>query len=170
MAFIFDETMDKIDTAKDKSYDAVVLHYLSNEIKTTSPETCVRKLISVVTKCHNTWPDAKIVVSLATPRLDGLTTTAELTNAIIKYNFKDKGVSLCDNNNLALRRDPQEKFLTPDKFHPNKAVVAKLAENLKSSICSALNIPIFDKRKSGINNQQSKTPRRRRPDKQRHQP
>jgi hypothetical protein len=44
-----------------------------------------------VTKCGDNWPNIKIILSLATPRLDNLNVKVELTNALVKNKFHKVG-------------------------------------------------------------------------------
>ena len=73
---------------------------LSNELKTESAEICASGVDDINSKCTSCWPDVKIIISLAIPRLDGLNAKVELVNAMIKFKFMDKTTgnnSLCDN-------------------------------------------------------------------------
>ena len=149
LAYNFEQTKEKIENAKSESYDAIVLHSLSNELRNMQPEPCASKTESLVQLCQNTWSGVKVIISLATPRLDGLNTKAELVNAMIKDRLHNMdSVYLCDNSNLAHRGTPNEKFLQMhDKFHLNKEGTSVLASNIKVSISSALGIQVFQKQR-----------------------
>lgn len=155
-AYTFEQTFEKLDSARSIHYDAVVLHCLTNELAKESPDTCVSKLDEIVTKCGDNWPNIKIILSLATPRLDNLNVKVELTNALVKNKFHNVGnVFVCDNSNLSHRGTPQRKFIDHqrDNYHLNNSGVAQLSANMKSTICAALNIPMFHKQQHPTNKQ-----------------
>ena len=107
-----------------------------------------------MTKCGDNWPNIKIILSLATPRLDNLNVKVELTNALVKNKFHNVGnVFVCDNSNLSHRGTPQRKFIDHqrDNYHLNNSGVAQLSANMKSTICAALNIPMFHKQQHPTN-------------------
>ncbi|CAC5387963.1 unnamed protein product [Mytilus coruscus] len=60
---------------------------------------------------------------------------ALVRNHFIKYNF----VSLCDNDNLATRGKPIDRFIKDDGFHLTDQGVARLASNIKRSCEEILN-------------------------------
>ena len=116
----------------------------------------VSKIDEIVTKCGDNWPNIKIILSLATPRLDNLNVKVELTNALVKNKFHNVGnVFVCDNSNLSHRGTPQRKFIDHqrDNYHLNNSGVAQLSANMKSTICAALNIPMFHKQQHPTNKQ-----------------
>ena len=155
-AYTFEQTFEKLDSVRFIHYDAVVLHCLTNELAKESPDTCVSKLDEIVTKCGDNWPNIKIILSLATPRLDNLNVKVELTNALVKNKFHKVGnVFVCDNSNLSHRGTPQRKFIDHqrDNYHLNNSGVAQLSANMKSTICAALNIPMFHKQQHPTNKQ-----------------
>lgn len=148
IAYTFKQTLEKLDSVQSDHYNAIVLHCLTNEIEKESPDTCVSKLDEIVKKCCDFWPNIKVIVSLATPRLDNLNVKVELTNALVKNKFQNVGnISICDNSNLSHRGTPQQKFLDHqrDNYHLNNSGVAQLSANMKSTICDALRIPMFRK-------------------------
>jgi hypothetical protein len=80
----------------------------------------------------------------------------ELTNALVRNKFHNVGnVFVCDNSNLSHRGTPQRKFIDHqrDNYHLNNSGVAQLSANMKSTICAALNIPMFHKQQHPTNKQ-----------------
>jgi uncharacterized protein YgfB (UPF0149 family) len=50
--------------------NAVILHVLTNDVKNFNPAECASHLELIVTKVKAKFSDAKVVVSLTTPRTD----------------------------------------------------------------------------------------------------
>ncbi|CAC5379198.1 unnamed protein product [Mytilus coruscus] len=122
--------------------NVIVLHSLTNSLKDNSADNCVTKLDDIVQTTNKKWPSCKVVISLATVRKDKDTynnqvhlVNALVRNHFIKYNF----VSLCDNDNLATRGKPIDRFIKDDGFHLTDQGVARLASNIKRSCEEILN-------------------------------
>jgi hypothetical protein len=69
--------------------------------------------------------------------------------------YKGGNVFVCDNSNLSHRGTPQRQFIDHqrDNYHLNNSGVAQLSANMKSTICAALNIPMFHKQQHPTNKQ-----------------
>ena len=138
------ETKQYLDTSTD-SPDLVVLHCLTNDLKTMSPQTCVDELESVLSIIHSKWNPIKIVISLATPRIDNLTyhTNGLIINALIKQKVScESSISYCEHVNMLQNGNPNPDLLNDDKYHLSPKGISHLASNLKKSIHDALEIPV----------------------------
>lgn len=142
-AFHLEDTAKTIEELKlSPAPNVIVLHSLTNSLKDNSADNCVTKLDNIVQTTNKKWPSCKVVISLATVRKDKDTynnqvhlVNALVRNHFIKYNF----VSLCDNDNLATRGKPIDRFIKDDGFHLTDQGVARLASNIKRSCEEILN-------------------------------
>ena len=78
--------------------DVIVLHSITNDIKTDTPVNCVNKMSNLVKKGLETNPQSKIIISLPTPRSDDSThnNNSQIISAMLKEQFKDHDmISLC---------------------------------------------------------------------------
>ena len=66
-AYTFDQTKDCIRNSANQ-FNIVCLHSLTNEIKDKTPNQCITELDSIIQMCREKWPEAKILLSLGTPR------------------------------------------------------------------------------------------------------
>ena len=148
IAYNFEETISSIENASQDHYDIICLHSLTNEIKDKPVDQCVLEYDNIVQKCNERWPEAKIVLSLVTPRKDQFNNKIHVANAIVKEKyFNDERIHLCDHSNMSYRGSPQSKFLkNGDDVHLSEAGVKQFAANLKSSILSCLGISLPFKR------------------------
>ncbi len=112
--------------------DAVVLHTLTNDLKHKSASVCAAEMAELSQVVTDTWPDTKLVVSLATPRGDDtmLNNRVQLLNATLKYQYSNsRNISCCDNSNLGNRNVPINQFFNSnDKYHLSVNGVARLAK------------------------------------------
>lgn len=126
--------------------NVIVLHSLTNDLKTKSPQECVNKMGELVQTIQDLYNNTKIVISLPTPRSDNksLNNNASIISAMLKDKFQDETntVSLCDNSNLAYKGEPIEKYFdNRDGVHLNQNGVSLLAANIRDSIDRVLNLP-----------------------------
>ena len=128
-------------------YDALVLHILTNDLKTLTPQQCVSDLEGIVSIARGKWPMANIIISLATPRKDNIMyhTNGQIINALIKQKLISdpvECVSYCEHTHMMWHGSPIDELLNEDKYHLSTKGVSILASNLKKAIHSVLDIPM----------------------------
>lgn len=90
------------------------------------------------------FPGTKIVLSLATPRMDrdDWNIKGELINAMLKHNFgKSEKIFFCDNSNLAEQGKPIERLFERYGIHLSRDETAVLASNMKKTIDTVCKTP-----------------------------
>lgn len=125
----------------------IVLHSLTNDLKTMEPQVCVQNLEHLILEVKQKWNDVTILVSLTTPRSDDLLhqTNGQIINALIKQRFSDNEMILyCDHSNMLKNGNPNADYLSEDKYYISAKGISMLAANLKKSIHTVLNIPDQD--------------------------
>ena len=127
--------------------DVVILHSLTNDLKSHNPQTCVAKLEELVSCIRDKWPNCKIIISLTTPRKDDIVyhTNGQIINALLKQKIigdPARCISYCEHSNMLSYGNPVDNLLTEDKFHLSERGVSMLASNLKREIHSVLKIPM----------------------------
>ena len=127
------------------TYNAVILHILTNNIKNDEPNECVTKLQNLVTEIKKRWPATKLILSLTTPRNDGHQTASQLVNAMIKQQLlleKEDNVSFIEHYNMfdVNAGGPNLSLLSEDGYHLNERGVSRLAVNLRNAIHSTLKL------------------------------
>jgi len=141
-AFTFVET-EKVIRNDHSNPDAILLHSLTNEIKTKSPEQCVEELDSLVEMISSKWRNTKTIISLTTPRndCDEISANCEILDALIKRKYlNNKDVIISDNYNMWHNNTPTRQLLKQDKFHLTAKGASILASNMKSVLHKTLNI------------------------------
>lgn len=129
--------------------DVVILHILTNDLKTQEPEECRNNLEQLVHCVGQKWPGAKCLVSLATPRADDLQyhTKATIINALIKQKLSGvPNLFLVDHSNMIYNGNANSRLLKNDNYHLNEKDISLLANNIKRGIHNALNIPLLRSR------------------------
>jgi hypothetical protein len=88
LAFTLAETEDAVKSHTSRP-DVVILHSLTNDVKTLSPEECVTKLDDVVQLITSKWSGTKTIISLTTPRNDKEIhrINSELVDALLKKKY-----------------------------------------------------------------------------------
>lgn len=123
----------------------LVLHSLTNDLKTQEPEACASKMDQIVDICADLYKDTHIIISLPTPRADNSTyhNRGILISALLKEKYKDNNlITICDNSNLSYKNEPLMKFLNQeDGVHLNENGVKVLASNFRDSIDRILGMP-----------------------------
>ena len=154
-AYDFVQTKECIEEASSNSFDIICLHSLTNEVKEKSADKCVEEFDEIVKLCNQKWPNAKVLVSLGTPRKDSFNTRIGLVNALIMDKYHNvSNIRLCDHSNLSFRGAPQLKFLNKDDdVHLSDVGVKLFADNLKWSILSCLGITTHYRRHNQVPNQ-----------------
>jgi hypothetical protein len=103
IAYNFEETVSSIANASQDPYDSICLHSLTNEIKEKPVDQCVLEYDNIVQKCNEKWSEAKIVLSLGTPRKDQFNNKINIANAIVKEKYFNERIHLCDHSNMSYR-------------------------------------------------------------------
>jgi chromosome segregation ATPase len=70
-AFTLDQARNHI-TTSDLNPNVVVLHILTNDLKTKPPQACVQKMQELVELIFQKWEYISCIISLTTPRQEGL--------------------------------------------------------------------------------------------------
>lgn len=128
----------------------VVLHILTNDLKTKNPQNCACELFALISIIQEKWCEAKCLISLATPRRDDMMhhTNGQIVNALIKQNFYGKHyteltkVQLIEHNNMYYEGQANEELLQNDLYHLNDKGVSYLASNIKQAVHQILNISL----------------------------
>ena len=140
VAFTLAETEDAVKSYTSKP-DVVVLHSLTNDVKTLPPEECVTKLDDVVQLITSKWSGTKTIISLTTPRNDNEIhrINSELVDALLKKKYlSHTDVLISDNQNLW--RSSPDRVLAKDKLHLSTDGTSILASNLKRFLHRILGI------------------------------
>ncbi|VDI52008.1 Hypothetical predicted protein [Mytilus galloprovincialis] len=124
--------------------DIMVLHALTNDLKSKSPQDCVKELGDIILSLQQKWESMKIIVLLTTPRSDSLihNTNGQIINALMKQSFSEVNVLFVDHSNKAFGGNPTPEMLAVDKFHLSTKGIAQLASNIKRAIHSTLGVPL----------------------------
>ncbi|CAC5380436.1 unnamed protein product [Mytilus coruscus] len=140
-AYTLDDTEEGIQ-ALEEIPDVLVLHSLTNELKSKPNEECINKLNKIIDDIQKAYPDVKTVISLLTPRADNesLNIKAQMLSIMLKEKFNDKdNVTLCDNSIMAYKGTPMQKFLnSKDNYHLSNSGIAMSAANMRDSIDQVL--------------------------------
>lgn len=131
----------------------MVLHVLTNDLKSQEPEACSANLIHLVHLVGQKWPEVKCVISLATPRSDDIQyhTKGVIINALIKKKLSGScNLSFADHSNMLSEGNAMQSLLAEDKFHLSEKGISVLANNIKRAIHNALNISLHHLRNRSI--------------------
>ena len=142
--YTLDATYEYISTYPDTP-DILVLHSLTNDIKSTHPTQCLDKLSRVITKATSKWPLLKCIISLTTPRKDNMSnsTNAQILNVLIKQKFIGvDNLYFADHTNMLVNGNPNDNLLCEDRYHLSEKGISLLASNIKRAIHVALDIPL----------------------------
>ena len=106
----------------DDSFDVLVLHTLTNDLKTLAPQKCVSDLEEIVSIVREKWPKAYIIISLTTPRNDNISfhTNGQIINALLKQKLISdpvECVTYCEHSNMVAFGNPIKELLNEDKYH-----------------------------------------------------
>lgn len=87
LCYTLDETLEYINKDTDQvELDAIVLHALTNDLKSLKAEAFVYKLYILCGHILQKWPTITFIISFTAPRVDNydLNTQAQLINVLIK--------------------------------------------------------------------------------------
>lgn len=139
--FTLDETKDWLlesnNTNVHKDSEYVVIHQITNDVKSNTIDQCVDKMEECVNICKEKFSNAQVVISLATPRDDGLQYKAKAVNSALydKYSKgKDSRVILCHHENMAENNKPKPIMIAGDKYHLSSIGTKMLASNIRFKI------------------------------------
>ncbi|CAC5376855.1 unnamed protein product [Mytilus coruscus] len=123
----------------------LVLHLLTNELRTKEAKDCVEYMSTMVNFTQDEYPDTLIVISLSTPRKDSdeLNFKGQMITLMIKERLRtNKNVSFCDNSNMSYKGEALPRFIDDkDGFHLTPNGTAVLASNIRDSIDNILDLP-----------------------------
>ncbi|CAC5400944.1 unnamed protein product [Mytilus coruscus] len=142
--YTLDDTSEFLSTFTDTP-DMLVLHSLTNDLKTKQPTQCIDRLFDIVSEASSKWPLLKCVISFTTPRRDSITnfTNAQIINALLKQKFSGiDNIFFADHTNMLVNGNPNDNLLCEDKIHLNDKGISILASNIKRAIHTGLHIPL----------------------------
>jgi ribA/ribD-fused uncharacterized protein len=113
----------------------ITIHEITNDVRSDSVSTVVNNMKTLVNSVKNQFDKPKILISLGTPRDDGLQDKVSEVNSAIRDTFKnDRQVKTCHHQNLSERGRIIAKFYAKDKYHLNDTGTRILAANLRYSM------------------------------------
>ncbi|CAC5360084.1 unnamed protein product [Mytilus coruscus] len=142
--YTLDDTSEFLSTFTDTP-DMLVLHSLTNDLKTKQPTQCINRLFDIVSEASSKWPLLKCVISFTTPRRDSITnfTNAQIINALLKQKFNGiDNIFFADHTNMLVNGNPNDNLLCEDEIHLNDKGISILASNIKRAIHTGLHIPL----------------------------
>ncbi|CAG2245288.1 unnamed protein product [Mytilus edulis] len=129
----------------------VVLHILTNDLKTKTPQNCACELFALISTIQEKWCEVKCIISLATPRKDDMMhhTNGQIVNALIKQNFYGrhytelKKFQLIEHNNMYYEGQANEDLLQNDLYHLNdkRCVISGIKHKTSSTPNSQYSAP-----------------------------
>ena len=120
----------------DDSYECIVLHFITNDVKKQSTNSCVEDFSKLIDLCSAKWSEAKIIVSTGLPRGDSSILNDKVHACNIKLQgqyIETENVSFCDNSSLGIRGKPNTQLFSRDRVHLSGNGIRVLAKNLKVS-------------------------------------
>ncbi|CAC5362498.1 unnamed protein product [Mytilus coruscus] len=142
--YTLDDTSEFLSTFTDTP-DMLVLHSLTNDLKTKQPTQCIDRLFDIVSEASSKWPLLKCVISFTTPRRDSITnfTNAQIINALLKQKFSGiDNIFFADHTNMLVNGNLNDNLFCEDKIHLNDKGISILASNIKRAIHTGLHIPL----------------------------
>lgn len=131
----FQQCLDVIDTVAFAKAKVIILHFGVNDIESQSTERFCLNMKHAVTLLRSKYPNAQLLVSEITPRMDSLNIKVKECNAHLKSVLGgDPKVYIIYHSFL----DNEEYFY--DRKHIRKDFINKLASNLKKAMRRALGI------------------------------
>jgi hypothetical protein len=142
IAYTIDEASTYMDTLAEEPYDLVILHLITNDVKTVSAEECLEKLYPLIetAKQKSLGP---VMLSTLSSRKDSklLELKTKQVELMLKNSVdKDPNVHLWDNSDLRDRADMDEPIFWEDGVHLSKQGVACFANSLRYGLYNALGI------------------------------
>ena len=142
MKYTITEAKDYI-SKLEMSPDAVIYHILTNDIKQKGASNCLEEMTDLIVETEKKLPNAKIVISTATHRLDNekLNLRISSLNAqIMEFCDGKENLSVVDNDNLVFNGKPQRKFLKDDGYHLSYEGTKMLASNMRRGLESVFEL------------------------------
>ena len=113
----------------------MALHEITNDIKAQNAQTCTSNMKALVEEAKELFASAKIIISLGTPRGDGLQDKVTTVNAMLKDCYSgDDRVKLCHHENLQSNGIVKTGLYKKDKCHLNEVGTRILAANLRHAM------------------------------------
>lgn len=145
IAFTTEEAKTKISEWQSREPALVILHVLTNVLKSQDHSACVEDIKSIISDIRKKWESAMCIVSLATPRIDSVkyNMNGQIINAMLRQVFSSSDkVKLLDHSNMCQEGLPNLELLCDDGYHLSEKGCSQLAANMKRAIHSTLQIPI----------------------------
>lgn len=126
--------------------DCVILHQITNDVKTASPLACVNLMNEIISKFTNAYPSSKIIISLGLPRLDHieLDSKVEIVNALLKRSIRVANyhrVTFCDHSNFQHNGVTKAHLISDtDGYHLTDDGIRVLCSNIRFKIELVLGI------------------------------
>ncbi|CAC5425996.1 unnamed protein product [Mytilus coruscus] len=117
--YTLDDTSEFLSTFTDTP-DVLVLHSLTNELKTKQPTQCIDRLFHIVSEASAKWP-----------LLNKSSVPCGVDN-----------IYIAEHTNMLINENPNDKLLCEDKIHLNDKGISILASNIKRAIHTGLHIPL----------------------------
>ena len=120
-----------------KHHDAkyVVIHQITNDIKSNSEVHCAQNMADVVTQVKSTFPNAKPVISLGTPREDNLKQKVIRVNGMLREMYKDdNNTTVLHHENLQHRGQAKAGLLSSDGYHLTDSGTKVIASNIRHAV------------------------------------
>ena len=148
ISYTVNDAKQKISSLTTKP-NIIILHILTNDIQSKDPKTCVSEMQLLVEDVIQKWPEITIIISLTTPRNDGVIhhTNGQIVNAMLRQTYNQHGkVYLVDHSNMCHDGLPISDCLSDDGYHLSDKGVTQLAGNIRRAIHSVLGIPLPNRR------------------------
>ncbi|CAG2231221.1 unnamed protein product [Mytilus edulis] len=161
-AFTLEQT-DHVIQELEVTPDILVLHSLSNAVRSTPNEKSIEYLHTIIDSAKEKFNDTKIVISLPTPRADeeSLNNKAQILSLMAKEDLRNEpNVEICDNSNMAFKGSALQKYLDPkDNYHLSLNGTKMLASNIRDTIDRILGLPPRTPMKRNVNQYNYTPPR-----------
>ncbi|VDI32908.1 Hypothetical predicted protein [Mytilus galloprovincialis] len=161
-AFTLEQT-DHVIQELEVTPDILVLHSLSNAVRSTPNEKSIEYLHTIIDSAKEKFNDTKIVISLPTPRADeeSLNNKAQILSLMAKEDLRNEpNVEICDNSNMAFKGSALQKYLDPkDNYHLSLNGTKMLASNIRDTIDRILGLPPRTLMKRNVNQYNYTPPR-----------
>ncbi len=129
-----------------KTAEFVAVYQIANDVKTDNVDRVVANMTMLVNSIKDRFESPKILISLATPRDDGLQDKVSQINTVIRELSRgDNQVKRCHHHNLADRGRANPRFYSSDRYHLNEIGTRMLAANLRYSLEGKHTIKDFQK-------------------------
>lgn len=134
-AYSIQEARNYIQGNQIRQYDAIILHLVTNDVKTKNPNNITLDLEELVEQIIAKTPTTKIVLSLTPSRKDNSElnrVTQNINSTLQETMHKHTSVSICTHTNLPEPSDDNwRQYFTVDGVHLTESGTAVLASNIR---------------------------------------